>query len=584
LAGEGVRRRLTAILAADVAGYSRLMGTDEARTVSDLKAHQAVLFPMVSEFGGRIFDTAGEGILAEFASAVQAVECAVAIQKTMAERNAAIDQVRRIQLRIGINIGDVIFDEARIYGDGINVAARLEGIAEPGGVCVSEDAYRQTRGKVNSDFIDIGEQSLKNVARPVRAYKIAVNGPRTAAMPERALPSKPSIAVLAFQNMSGDPKQEYFADGLAEDIITLLSRSQTLFVIARNSSFTYKGRAVDVKQIACELGVRYVLEGSVRRGGKRVRITAQLIDAVTGNHLWAERYDRELADIFGVQDEITEAVAGAIEPTVAQMERRRAVRKRLESLDAWEAYQRGLWHMGRISANDHEAAKTFFRRAIELDPSFASAHALLALAILHGASNYQLVSIAEALDEALPVAYQAIAIDPLCATGHISVGLGRMFQGDLEAVLAAARQALAVSPNFARAHHLLGLALLFSGRPKDALESLCEAERLDPHDPSQINRLYQIGLAHYFLSEYDAAVEAEKEALRSYPDHPWAYLWLTAALGQAGRLDEAKQALERLIAVAPKSIDMYVRQRLPWWRVEDYEHMLEGLRKAGWKG
>jgi len=324
---ERVRRRLTAILAADVAGYGRLMRTDEARTLSDLKAHQAVLFPMVSEFGGRIIDTAGDGILAEFASAVQAVECAVAIQKVMTERNAAIDQTRRMQLRIGVNIGDLIWDETRIYGDGINVAARLEGIAEPGGVCVSEDVYRQTLGKVNSDFIDIGEQSLKNVARPMRAYKIAVNGPRTAAMPGLALPSKPSIAVLAFENISGDPKQEYFADGLAEDIITLLSRSQTLFVIARNSSFTYKGRAVDVKQIARELGVRYLLEGSVRRGGNRVRITAQLIDAVTGNHLWAERYDRELADIFGVQDEITEAVAGAIEPTVAQMERHRAVRK-----------------------------------------------------------------------------------------------------------------------------------------------------------------------------------------------------------------------------------------------------------------
>jgi len=500
--------------------------------------------------------------------------------KQATERNAALDQARRMQLRIGVDIGDVIWDETRIYGDGINVAARLEGIAEPGGVCVSEDAYRQTRGKVDAAFTDIGEQSLKNIARPVRAYKVVLDGSSTIAASELPLPSKPSIAILSFQNMSGDPEQEYFADGIAEDIITTLSRSQSLC----NSSFAYKGRAVDVKRIAHELGVRYVLEGSVRRAGNRVRITAQLIEVVTGNHLWAERYDRDLVDIFAVQDEITEAVATAIEPAVAQTERHRAVRKPPENLGAWEAYQRGLWHMNRGSVTDNQSAKSFFRRAIELDSSFASAHAELALAIFSGASTYQVMSIAEALDEALPIADRAIALDPLSAAGYISESAARLFQGDHDGALAAARDALTISPNYAAAQHFFALAFLFSGRPREALEPLRRAIRLDPHNPLQINRLSHIAVAYYFLREYETAVAAARAALRSYPDHPLAYRWLAAALGQAGRLDEAKLALTKLIAVAPKSIDMHVRQRVPWVRVEDYEHTLEGLRKAGWEG
>jgi adenylate cyclase len=397
------------------------------------------------------------------------------------------------------------------------------------------------------------------------------------------LPERPSIAVLPFQNMSGDPEQEYFADGIAEDIITMLSRSQSLFVIARNSSFTYKGRAVHVKHIARELGVRYVLEGSVRRAGNRVRITAQLIDAITGNHMWGERYDRDPADVFAVQDEITEAIVIAIEPAVAQMEWHRAVRKPPESLGAWEAYQRGRWHMGGISAADNQAAKTFFGRAISLDPNFAAAHAELAIAIFQGTALYQKMSVAEALSELLPATQRALTLDPLCPAGHVSMGLGRFWQGDHEGTLAAARQAIAISPNYAVAHHVFGLALIFSGRPREALGPIRRAIRLDPRDPLRALRLSQIANAHYFLREYAAAIEVAKEALRSYPDHPWAHRWLAAALGQANRLDEAKQALQRAIALAPKQFDMFARQRAPWFRVEDYEHMLEGLRKAGWE-
>jgi TolB-like protein len=400
--------------------------------------------------------------------------------------------------------------------------------------------------------------------------------------PALTVPDKPSIAVLPFTNMSGDPQQEYFADGMVEEITTALSRSRHLFVIARNSSFTYKGRAVDIRQVARELGVRYVLEGSVRCGGNRVRVTAQLVDAATANHLWADRYDRDLSDIFAVQDDITEAIGKAVEPKVGEMERRRAVRKPPESLDAWEAYQRGLWHLARVTAADHQVAKDLFRRAIDLDPNFAPAHAELAIAILYGAPLYQMTSIAEALDEAAPIAQRAIDLDPHGPTEQVSVGLTQYYVGNHDAGSIAFRRALAISPNYAVAHHVLGMCLLFSGQPREALEPIREATRLDPFDPLGASRASNIAIAHYYLREYEAAVIAAKEALGS--GHLLAYRWLAAALGQIGRREEAKQALADAIALTPKSVDMFVRQRVPWMRPVDYEHMVEGLRKAGWRG
>jgi adenylate cyclase len=580
---ERVERRLTAILAADVAGYSRLVGADEEGTLARWKSHWSELIePTIKEHHGRVVRVIGDGILVEFASVIDALRCAVGVQRGMVERNADVPSERRIEFRMGINFGELIIESGDFWGDGVNIAARLEALAEPGGISVSGRVQEDAQSKLDIVFEDAGEQRLKNIARPVHVYRVRFDGgPKLA--PILALPNKPSIAVLPFQNLSGDPEQEYFADGMVEEIITALSRSQSLFVIARNSSFTYKGRAVDVKQIARELGVRYVLEGSVRRGGKHVRITAKLIDAATGNHLWAERYDREPVDIFAVQDEITEAVVIAIEPAVAEMERRRAVGKRPENLGAWEAYQRGLWHLGRIGVTENEAAKSFFRRAIDLDPSFASAHAELARAIFRGAWLYQATTLADALGEALPLAQRAIALDPLAAAGHVTMGLGRYWQGDYEGALAEARQTLAISPNDAVAHHLVGATFLFSGRPREALEPIRTAMRLDPRYPLRTFWLTHIAIAHYFLREYDAAVEAAKEALRSYPNHPWTYRWLAAALGQLGRFEDAKQALRQAIALAPKSFDMHVRQRSPWKRVEDHEHMLEGLRKAGWE-
>ena len=581
---ERVQRRLAAILAADVAGYSRLIGVDEEGTIARLRVlRRELIDPAIAAHGGRIVKTTGDGLLVELSSVVDAVRCAVEVQRGMASPND-LPPDKRIEFRVGIHIGDVVVDGDDLLGDGVNVAARLEGIAEPGGICLSRAAHEQLRGKLDLAAEDMGEQRLKNIAQPVRAYRVLLDKGLRKPAPALPLPDKPSIAVLAFANMSGDPEQEYFSDGIAEDIITLLSHNRSLFVIARNSSFSYKARTLDVKQIARELGVRYVLEGSVRRGGNRVRVSAQLIDAEIGNHLWAERYDRDLGDVFAVQDEIAEAVAIAIEPTVAEMERQRAVRRPPESLSAWEAYQRGLSHLAHMRAAEHEKAMHFFRRAIDLDPNFAAVHSALAVATTIEANLYQTRSIDEAVSEAISLAQRAICLDPTDAVGHSCMGQALTLRGDYEGGLAEVRRALAISPNAAFGHACHGLVLLWSGRPREAIDAVRQGLRHDPYDPFRFVRLAHIGTGHYFLREYNAAVEAMRETIRSYPDHPWAYRWLAAALGQLGRVGEAQEQLQKVIAIAPKSFDMFVRHRAPWVRPEDYEHMLEGLRKAGWEG
>ena len=398
MSGERVDRRLAAVLAADVAGYSRLMGADEEGTLARLKAiRNALVDPAIASHRGRIVKTTGDGMLVEFASAVDAARCAVEVQRRIAEQNSGVPQDQRIEFRIGIHVGDIIFDDNDIFGDGVNIAARLEGIAEAGGVCMSDDTYRQIRGKVEIACDDLGPQALKNIAEPMRAWRVrlagqtvpkatsgsAVDQPR--ALP---LPDKPSIAVLPFQNMSGDPEQEYFADGMAEDIITALSHFKALFVIARNSSFTYKGRAVDVKQVGRELGVRYVLEGSVRKAANRVRITGQLVDTATGAHLWADRFDGGLGDIFDLQDQVTESVVGAIAPAVEKAEIERAKRKPTESLDAYALYLRGLARLYQTASRQaNEEALRLFNSAIELDPDFASAYGRAAYCYVYAKAN-----------------------------------------------------------------------------------------------------------------------------------------------------------------------------------------------------
>ena len=422
---------------------------------------------------------------------------------------------------------------------------------------------------------------------PGRGYRFtaAVTRANAATLPSDAvppLPDKPSLAVMPFQNMSGDPEQEYFADGMVEEIITVLSRYPSLFVIARNSSFTYKGRAIDVKEVGRELGVRYVLEGGLRKAGNRIRVTAQLVEAETGKHVWAERYDRNLTDIFAVQDEVTEAVTIAIAPAIAAAEQQRALRKPLESLDAWAAYQRGLWHLGKNIAEDNALAHKFFRQAIDLDTNFGGGYRGLAYAQFQAsAGGFRAFSLPETQSSAEALARRAVALDGTDAEARAFLGEMLLYRGDREGALAEAERALAMTPNLASAHGWRGAALIFSGRPKEGLTSLETCIRLDPRDPLLALRLNHVALGLYFCREYEAAIEAAKRGIRSHPDFPSTYRWLAAALGQIGRTAESKDALEKAIAVAPASFDTFVRRRVPWHRPEDHAHMLEGLRKAG---
>ena len=456
------------------------------------------------------------------------------------------------------------------------------------GRIVSESALTTRINAVRKAVGDSGDSQRLIRTLPRKGFRFVgeVTGqpsPSTAAAaPALTLPDKPSVAVLSFNNMTGDSDNEYFGDGIAEDVITNLSRNPFLFVIARNSSFTYKGRSVEVKQIGRELGVRYVLEGSFRRSGSHVRITAQLIDAADGGHMWAERYDRDLTDFFAVQDEITQSVAMAIAPAIADLERHQALRKAPEKLSAWEAYHRGRWHIGRMTVADFEAAKVFFRRAIALDPTLAPAYAGLANAMLTEVTLFQTRSVPEVLTEALPVIRKAITVDPKHAGGHINNGIAFVMQGQCELAVAEARHALSIDPNHAGAYLMLGNALCFSGRPREALEATRAGLRHDPYAPQSYFPRSLLVTAYYFLREYENAVEAAREALRSYPGHPFVNIWLAAALGQLGRLGEAGEALKK--AMALKTFDLSTRRRPPYTRPEDHEHRLEGLRKAGWQG
>jgi adenylate cyclase len=475
-------------------------------------------------------------------------------------------------------------DGENLLGDGVNIAARLESLAEPGAICVSAVVRDQIGNRLPVAFDDFGDHQLKNIAQPIRVYRVQAATPAVQPVADLPLPDKPSIAVLPFANVSNDPDQEFFADGIAEDIITALSRYPSLFVIARNSCFTYKGRAVDVKKVGRELGVRYVLEGSLRKAGDRIRVTAQLVEAETGNHLWAERYDRDLADIFAMQDEITEAVTIAIAPAIADAEQHRAIRKPPGSLDAWAAYQRGLWHMSKYSAEDNALSQKFFQQAIDLDSTFAGGCKGLAIARAQGAAEFQTCNLMTIQSSVEELARRAVALDNTDAEARAILSNLLRLRGDHIGALAEAQHALANTPNLALAYGAMGSTLIFSGRPKDGLAALDTSIRLDPRDPYLAARLNQRALGLYFCREYEGATEAARAAIRSYPDHPLIYRWLAAALGQLGEIDEAKEALEKAIAITPSSFDMYVRHRVPWMRPEDHAHMVEGLRKAGWEG
>jgi adenylate cyclase len=515
------------------------------------------------------------------------VRCAVEVQQAMRERNTSVAADKRIELRIGVNLGDVIVEGDDLYGDGVNIAARIEALADAGGVFVSNTVHDHVRDRLPFLFEDLGEQQVKNIARPVRVYRVrdtgAAKSPPPAALPMLSLPDKPSVAVLPFTNMSADPEQEFFADGIAEDVITALSRYPSLFVIARNSSFIYKGRAIDVKEIGRELGVRYVLEGSLRKSGNRIRVTTQLVEAETGNHVWAERYDRDLADIFAVQDEITEAVTIAAAPAIADAERQRAMRKPPGNLDAWAAYQRGLWHFSNLTAADNALAEKLFQQAIDLDANFAGGYSGLAWARLTSASQFQTRTLEEVQVTAEPLIRRAISLDSADAEARACLSFWLFRRGDAQGAFIEAERALAMTPNLASAHHMLGAAMMLLGRPNEALPALETSIRLDPSGPFVMIRRDHVVAALYHSCQYEAVLDAARQVIRSRPDHPPSYRWLAAALGQLGRMEEAKAALEKAVAIGGPSFDMYVRNRAPWWRPESYAHMIEGLRKAGWR-
>jgi TolB-like protein/class 3 adenylate cyclase len=594
LTGNRVERRLAAVLAADVAGYSRLMGRDEEGTLAQLKSfRKSLVDPAISEHRGRIVKTTGDGMLVEFASAVDAARCAVEVQRGMAKQNSVVPQDVRIEFRIGIHVGDIIIDENDIFGDGVNIAARLEGIAEPGGVCISDDAQRQIRGKVDITFEDIGPQNLKNITEPMRAWRLRIDAKSTALPSPKPtietaqplpLPDKPSIAVLPFENMSGDPEQEYFADGMAEDIITALSRFKALFVIARNSSFTYKGRAVDIKQVGRELGVRYVLEGSVRKTANRVRITGQLVDSATGAHLWADRFDGGLGDVFDLQDQVTESVVGAIAPTVEKAEIERAKSKPTESLDAYTLYVRGLaslYQFANRQANDE--ALRLFNSAIELDPEFASAYGRAASCYVYAKASGWISGAANESAAAARLAQRAVELgkDDAIAIANSGWALAYVVL-DLEAGAALVDRALKLNSNLAEAWHFGGWVKIWLGEPEAAIERFARAIRLSPLDLWVMGMRTGAAHAYFFLGRYEEAASWAAMALQDNPDFQAGLRIDAASNAMTGRPARAQKAVARLRQVNPTLRVSNLKEVLgPYRRAEDLSLYEEGLRKAG---
>ena len=590
MSSEHVERRLAAILAADVAGSCRLIGIDEEGTLARLKALRRTLFdPKIAEHHGRVVKNTGDGAIAEFASVVDAVRCADEIQRGMAEQNIDVPQDKRIELRIGIHVGDIIFEENDIFGDGVNIAVRLEGIAEPGGISISDDARRQIRGKVDITFEDLGSQSLKNIAEPIRVWRVPY-GRAVPAVSNRlpvdnalALPDKPSIAVLPFTNLSSDPEQDYFADGIVEDIITALSPFKALFVIARNSSFTYKGRAVDVKQIGRELGVRYVLEGSVRKAANRVRITGQLVDTATGAHLWADRFDGGLGDIFDLQDQVTESVVGAIAPAVEKAEIERARRKPTESLDAYALYLRGLaklYQFGNRQAN--EEALRLFNSAIELDPDFAAAYARATYCYVHAKTSGWISVTGNEIAEVTRLAQRAVELGKDDAMALAASGWALTFVvRDLGGGAALIDRALGLNSNFAEAWFYGGWMTIYLGEPELAIERFARAMRLSPLDPWVTRMRSGTATAHFLLGRYDEAASWAAMGLQDNPDYPPGLRIAAASNAMAGRPEQAHKAMARLRQLNPALRVSNLKNLVGPWHAEGFSRFEEGLRRAG---
>ncbi len=635
MSSEAVERRLAAILAADVVGYSRLMGEDEAGTLARLNAHRKVLIdPAIKGHQGRIVKTTGDGLLAEFASVVDAVRCAVHIQHGMAEREADSPDDRKMLLRIGVNLGDVIVEGDDIFGDGVNVAARIEALADPGGVFISGDAFRQIRNKLDVGFEDLGEKRVKNIAEPVSVYRVLTDAAagtviRAKRKPKRAwlstgaavavalvaavlvwnfalrdslptveaasmeamafpLPDKPSIVVLPFDNLSGDPEQQYFADGLTDDVITALSKLSGLFVISRNTAFMYRGEEVSVKSVAEELGVRYVLDGSVRRAGDQVRINAQLVDATTGKTLWAERFDGDTKDIFAVQDDINARIVSAMAVELTAPEQQTAPGGRTRDARAYDAFLKGAELLRRNTAADTGAAVKFLHQAIEYDPDYSQAYAALAAAYWTGAQNGWLreldsASVETARAEAREMLERAMQVDPTAEAYALEAEMA-MLEGEQDRAVEMAAHSLEMAPSEPEHQARLGQALTLAGRPDEALSLIERAARRNPRG----QYLAQLGLARFGLGEYEKAAALFERLLEEDPARFRVAAPLAAAYAHLGRPDKARAALRRLVAGAKKFRGPQAEPRIsgivaqfPFSRAEDRDRLAEGLRKAG---
>jgi TolB-like protein/Tfp pilus assembly protein PilF len=551
MAEARTQRRLSAILAADVVGYSRLMGEDEAGTLAALNGHRAELIhPTITQYDGRVVKLMGDGALVEFPSVVDAVECAVSIQRDMAARNADIPESKRIDFRVGINLGDIIIDGDDIYGNGVNVAARLEGLAEPGGICVSEKVYTEVRQKLDVAFEDLGLQEVKNIAEPVRAFRATVTGSAAASREKLVSSDLPSIAVLPFDNLSNDTEQEYFADGMAEDIITALSRFHWFYVAARHSSFIYKGKNVDVRQVGKDLGVRYVLEGSVRKGGDRLRINVQLVDTDTGNHLWAEVFDGTLADVFDLQDQITEEVVGAIEPSVQKAEMERARRKHPDSLDAYDLYLQALPHAWATTVGEMQTALDLLDKALHIDPDYASAHGIATVCCLH-------LFMRGGMDPAVrekAIRHCRAVIDSKTDDANALAFAGFIyatFTSDEEGAFGAAERAIALNPNGARSLTNSGMAYAIFGDCEKGIEFASRAIRLNPLDPMRYGPESVLSICYYNSARFAEAIDAAVRSLQSNSKFVHALAVLAASYVQLDRMKEAETAANRLLEIAP---------------------------------
>ncbi len=595
MAQQDVIRKLAAILVADVVGYSRLMEADEEATIRTLESYRLVVDGLVENHRGRVFGSAGDSVIAEFASPVEAVGCAADIQRELEQRNADLPEDRRMQFRIGVNLGDVVVKGDNLLGDGVNVAARLQALAEPGGICLSGTVFDQVDGKLDLTFDDLGEQEVKNIAKPVRVYRVGIDKTGSTADARTSktlpLPDKPSIAVLPFTNMSGDPEQEYFSDGITEDIITELSRFRSLFVIARNSSFHYKGQSPKVQAVGCELGVQYVVEGSVRKAGNRVRVTAQFVKAETGNHLWAERYDRDLDDVFAVQDEITRAIVGALAIRLEDEGADIARRKLPEHMRAYDWWLRGKKCLDLATLEATEEAHSLFSKAVEIEPDYARGYAGLAEATYSRAFFPPLPkAFEEILDDALVQAERAVLLDDTDSRPHFILGWACMFRREFDRARRHFDLSASLNPNDADAIMQRAGALALLGEADTALDQVQSAIRLNPHHPGWY--LEFVCLVNFAARRYEVVVATAATGPDTFPSSP---AWRAAASAYLGRAEDARRHGQALVAGLQPLWDWpsdtrledyaeYLCQVIPFRKTEDADHLLEGLRRAGSAG